>query len=163
MWAGTAPVPLSQTSAHDYNPFGTGPENRGQVDNIVDSDPNTTWSTAHYYERTLKKTGGTGLGVYLDAAPGVIARQIELQTPTPGFGVQIYAANHFESTRPYGDATTLVARGWQGPFGADASVHSHERIPLKTSGHRFRYYLVWLTTLPPGGELASIAEVTLFR
>ncbi len=160
---GFVPVSLAQNAAHDYNPFGTGPENSGQVDNAVDSDPNTTWSTAHYYEDTLKKAGGTGVGVYLDAAPGVVARQIELQTPTPGFGVQIFASNDFDASLPYGDATPLSARGWQGPFGSDTSVHSRERIPIDTSGHRFRYYLVWLTTLPPGKELASIAEVTLFR
>ena len=110
-----------------------------------------------------KKAGGTGVGIYLDAAPGVVVRQIELQTPTPGFGVQIYASNNFDASLPYGDSTTLAARGWQGPFGADTSVHSRERIPVDTSGHRFRYYLVWLTTLPPGQELASIAEITLFR
>jgi serine/threonine-protein kinase len=40
---GLTAVPLAQTAAHDYNPFGTGPENRDQVDNLVDSDPNTTW------------------------------------------------------------------------------------------------------------------------
>ncbi len=160
---GLVPVSRALSAAHDYNPFGTGPENSDQVDNAVDSDPNTTWSTAHYYEDTLKKAGGTGVGIYLDAAPGVVVRQIELQTPTPGFGVQIYASNDFDASLPYGDATTLTARGWQGPFGADTSVHSRERIPVNTSGHRFRYYLVWLTTLPPGQEQASIAEITLFR
>ena len=160
---GLVPVSLAQSAAHDYNPFGTGPENRSQVNLAVDSDPNTAWSTAHYYEENLKKAGGTGVGLYLDAAPGVIARQIELQTPTPGFGMQVYASNHFDSSLPFGDPPPLPARGWQGPFGADAAVRSRERIPLDTSGHRFRYYLIWLTTLPPGKELASIAEVTLFR
>jgi eukaryotic-like serine/threonine-protein kinase len=129
----------------------------------VDSDPNTAWSTAHYYEDNLKKAGGTGVGLYLDAAPGVAVRQIELQTPTPGFGVQIYAADNFNASLPYGDATPLSARGWQGPLGADASVRSRERIPAGSAGHRFRYYLIWLTKLPPGRELASISEVTLFR
>jgi eukaryotic-like serine/threonine-protein kinase len=160
---GFTPVSLAQSAAHDYNPFGTGPENRDQVNLAVDADPNTAWSTAHYYEENLKKPGGTGVGLYLDAAPGVIARQIELQTPTPGFAVQIYATDHFDSSLPYGDSTPLAARGWQGPFGADESVHSHERIPLDTSGRRFRFYLIWLTTLPPGQELASISEVTLFK
>src|ERR1700738_3358152 len=45
---GLQAVPLSQTAAHGYNPFGTGPENRDQVANVVDSDPNTTWSTETY-------------------------------------------------------------------------------------------------------------------
>jgi hypothetical protein len=160
---GFVPISLAQNSAYDYNPFGTGPENHEQVDNAVDADPNTAWSTEHYYDGTLKKAGGTGVGLYVDAAPGVIARQIELLTPTPGFGVQIYAANHIDLALPYGSSTPLSARGWQGPFGADPSVGGHERIPLDTDGHRFRYYLVWITTLPPGQEYASIAEVTLFR
>ena len=36
---------------------------------------------------TLRKPGGTGLGMYLDAAPGVAAKALEIQTPTPGFSV----------------------------------------------------------------------------
>src|SRR5664280_1487806 len=70
--AGLAPVPLSETAANGYNPFGTGPENRDQVANLVDNDPNTTWSTEQYYDGTLRKPGGEGLGIYLDAAPSVL-------------------------------------------------------------------------------------------
>ena len=68
---GCPPCLLAQTAAHGYNPFGTGPENRDQIENVVDSDPNTTWSTEQYYDGTLKKTGGEGVGLYLDASPGV--------------------------------------------------------------------------------------------
>jgi eukaryotic-like serine/threonine-protein kinase len=161
--AGLVPVQLSQTAAHDYNPFGTGPENRDQVENVVDSDPNTTWSTEQYYDGTLKKAGGVGLGIYLDASPGVLARAVEIQTPTPGFAVQIYAANHLEAAQEYGSSTPLSTRGWHGPLGASAHVHSSERIPLSLSGVRYRYYLVWLTTLPPGKQSATISGITLFR
>jgi hypothetical protein len=161
--AGLEPVELSQTAAHGYNPFGTGPENRDQIGNLVDGDPNTTWSTEQYYEGTLKKGGGTGLGVYLDAAPRVLAKALEIQTATPGFAVQVYAADHIELELPYGNSTPLSARGWLGPVGASADVHDGERIPLKLSGHPHRYYLVWLTTLPPGTESASLDELTLFK
>ena len=161
--AGLEPVQLSQTAAHGYNPFGTGPENRDQIGNLVDSDPNTTWSTEQYYEGTLRKPGGVGLGVYLDAAPHVLAKAVEIQTPTPGFAVQIYAADQIELELPYGNSTPLSARGWQGPVGSSAHVHDGERIPLALSGHPYRYYLVWLTTLPPGMESASLNELTLFK
>jgi hypothetical protein len=160
---GLEPVQLSQTAAHAYNPFGTGPENRDQVGNLVDSDPNTTWSTEQYYEGTLKKPGGVGLGVYLDAAPRVLAKAIEIQTPTPGFAVQIYAADRIELELAYGNSTPLSARGWQGPVGSSVHVHDGERIPLALSGHPHRYYLVWLTTLPPGMESATLNELTLFK
>src|SRR5271168_2745855 len=141
--AGLEPVALAQTAAHDYNPFGTGPENHDLVDNVVDSDPNTAWSTEQYYEGTLKKAGGTGAGLYLDAAPGVAGKAIEIQTPTPGFAAQIYVANHIDLSLPYGSTTPLSGRGWVGPVGASDYVHSGERIELKLPGPSFRYYLVW--------------------
>jgi eukaryotic-like serine/threonine-protein kinase len=161
--AGLEPVQLSQTAAHDYNPFGTGPENRDLIGNVVDGDPNTTWSTEQYYDGTLHKAGGVGLGIYLDAAPRVLAKALEIQTPTPGFSVQVYVADHIELKLPYGNSTPLNARGWQGPVGASSYVHDVERIPLSLSGRPHRYYLVWLTTLPPNMESAAIAELTLFR
>jgi hypothetical protein len=160
---GVEAVQLGQAAAHDYNPFGTGPENRDLVGNLVDGDPNTTWSTEQYYEGTLKKSGGTGLGVYLDAAPSVLASSIEIQTPTPGFSVQIYVANHIDLKVPYGSPAPLSRRGWQGPVGTSTDVHNAERIPLNLSGHPHRYYLVWLTTLPPGMEPATLSELTLFK
>jgi hypothetical protein len=159
---GLTAVPLAQTAAHDYNPFGTGPENREDDQNAVDGDPNTSWSTEHYYDGTLKKAGGVGVGLYVDAAPNVAGREIEIQTPTPGFAAQIYVANQIEESLPYGDSSPLTARGWQGPVGADSNVRDGAHIPLSLHGARYRYYLVWITTLPPGMEFASIAEITLF-
>ncbi len=134
--AGLVQVQLSQTAAHPYNPFGTGPENRDQIDNVVDNDPNTTWSTEQYYEGNLKKSGGVGAGLYLDAAPGVLGKAIEIQTPTPGFAAQIYTADHINLELPYGNQTPLAQRGWQGPVGTSAYVHSGERIALKVGGAR---------------------------
>jgi serine/threonine-protein kinase len=161
--SGLEQVPLSQTAAHGYNPFGTGPESRDQIDNVVDNDPNTTWSTEQYYEGTLKKAGGVGLGVYLDAKPGVVGKAIAIQTPTPGFAVQIYVADHIDLSEPYGAAKPLSERGWQGPVGASAHVKSGARIELHLHGVRHRYYLMWMTELPPAKQSATIAELTLFR
>jgi tRNA A-37 threonylcarbamoyl transferase component Bud32 len=160
--AGLQPVALSQTAAHDYNPFGTGPENRNRVQNVIDSDPNTVWSTAHYYEGTLKKAGGVGVGVYLDAAPRVAARAIEIQTTTPGFDAQIYGAEKIDLSYGYGDSAALSQRGWQGPLASAEGVRNGQRVKLDSST-AYRYYLVWLTTLPPGKESASISELTLFK
>ncbi len=86
--AGT-PVVLAQKAASSYNPFGTGPEHAEGVSNVIDGDLNTFWSTEHYIEGNLSKPG---LGVSLDAAPGVAARAVEIQTPTPGFSAAVYAS-----------------------------------------------------------------------
>jgi serine/threonine-protein kinase len=103
-----------------------------------------------------------GLGIYLDAAPRVAGRAIGIQTPTPGFAVQVYVADHIDLL-PYGDSKPLTERGWQGPVGASGYVHDGERIQLNLSGRAYRYYLVWLTTLPPKSESATIAELALFK
>ena len=132
---GLTAVPLTQTAAHDYNPFGTGPENREDDQSAVDGDPNTSWSTEHYYDGTLKKAGGTGVGLYVDAAPNVSAKQIEIQTPTPGFAAQIYVANQIDLALPYGDSTPLTARGWHGPVGEDPDVRE-ERPHSAHAGRR---------------------------
>ena len=159
---GLQAVPLTQTAAHDYNPFGTGPENRENDQSAVDGDPNTSWSTEHYYDETLKKAGGTGVGLYVDAAPNVAAKQIEIRTPTPGFAAQIYVANQIDLSLPYGDSTPLTTRGWRGPVGEAPSVRDGAHIPITLGGKRYRYYLVWIIKLPPGKQSASISELTLF-
>ncbi len=160
--AGLEAVPLSGTAANSYNPFGTGPENRDQAANVVDGDTSTGWSTEQYYDGTLKKLGGVGLGLYLDAAPGVVWKALEVQTPTPGFAAQVYVADHI-TMLPYGDATPLAERGWQGPVGASPYVHDGERIALSPSEEPHRYFLLWITTLPPHMELATISALTLFK
>jgi eukaryotic-like serine/threonine-protein kinase len=157
---GLTPVPLGQTSAHDYNPFGTGPEHPRQVSNIVDGDPSTLWSTEHYLDASLGSK--PGLGVYVDAAPGVVARAVEIQTPTPGFQAAVYACRRFEEGLPYGDPTTLAERGWT-RLAAPQPVRSRMTLHLAAGGAEYRYYLLWITSLPPGEEAVQIAELTLFR
>jgi eukaryotic-like serine/threonine-protein kinase len=158
---GLRPVQLGQTAAHDYNPFGTGPEHPTQVSNVIDGDPNTTWSTEHYVEGTLGDKPGVGL--YLDAAPGVAARAIEIMTPTPGFSVAVYASDDFHQSLPYGDTTSLTQRGWT-QLAPARTVGANTTIPLSApSSARYRYYLIWIVKLPPSSEVAEISEVTLFR
>jgi eukaryotic-like serine/threonine-protein kinase len=156
---GLAPVFLSQTSAHDYNPFGTGPEHRSEVSTVVDGDPNTAWGTEHYLNGNL---GKPGVGLYLDAAPQVSARAIEVQTPTSGFSAAIYAASSFDKGLPFGASESLTGRGWK-LLASPQNIHSPTTITLNTQGAAYRYYLVWITKLPPNNETAQISEITLFK
>ena len=157
---GLTPVPLQQSSAHDYNPYGNEPEHAAQVANVVDGDPNTVWSTEHYAGATLGRKPGTG--VYLDAAPGLRARALEVQTPTPGFTAAVYAARSFDSGLPFEAPQSLAERGWV-QLVPPRAIGAQSTIPLDTHGARLRYYLLWITQLPPGSETAAISGMTLFR
>jgi len=157
---GLQPVRLSQTAAHDYNPFGTEPEHPTQVSNIVDGDPNTSWSTEHYLEDSFGSK--PGVGVYLDASPGVRARALAIQTPTPGFMASVYAANAFREGLPYGNTTPLTKRGWM-QVAPVRTVTASTTIALSDPGGvRYRYYLIWIVRLPPASEVAEISEAGLF-
>jgi serine/threonine-protein kinase len=156
-------VRLGQAAAHDYNPFGDTPENPQQVQFAIDGDPTTVWNTETYVGNTLNNK--PGVGFYVDAAPRVPADAAVIQTPTPGFGAQIWAADHFKSypQGPLGPQSPLLDhRGWVKV--ADLpSVRDGQRAPLDTAGQPFRYYLLWITSLPPGQHRVQIAEFTLFR
>jgi serine/threonine-protein kinase len=157
---GLSPISLAAAAAHGYNPFGTGPEHARQVANVVDGDPNTLWSTEHYIDGTLGSKPGTG--IYIDAAPGLAARALEVQTPTAGFQASVYGAVRFDGALPYGASESLAERGWT-PLAAPRAIGGHTTIGLDTDGRRYRYYLLWIVRLPPGSEAAVISDLALFK
>jgi eukaryotic-like serine/threonine-protein kinase len=157
---GLSPVSLAAGAAYSYNPFGTEPEHPKQVANAVDGDPNTVWSTEHYLNDTFGSKPGTG--IYVDAAPGLPARALEVQTPTPGFTAGVYAARSFDGALAFGSQESLPERGWV-QLAAPQTIGGQSTIQLGTSGTRYRYYLLWITKLPPGSETAAISEITLFK
>jgi hypothetical protein len=157
--AGTTPVVLRQTAASSYNPFGTGPEHAEDVASVIDGDLNTSWSTEHYLGGGLDKPG---LGVSLDATPGVAARSIEIQTPTPGFTATIYASTGLSSPSASAANKSLRALGWT-PLTPSHQIGARSTIAINPSGLLYGYYLVWITELPPGHETAEISEITLFK
>jgi len=155
-------VPLAQNAAHDYNPYGT-PEHVTQVQNAVDGDPNTFWSTFSYNGGQL---GKPGTGIYVDAAPSVHAGAIVLQTATPGFVAQVWAGNSpvDPGTTPTSPATgSLGALGWVRVDTGEQTVAAKQQINLDTGGRSFRFYLAWITKLPPGKQSAAINELTLYK
>jgi serine/threonine-protein kinase len=147
-------VPLCQNCAHDYNPEALGSDktqNPQTVGLAIDGQLGTAWSTQQYYDGTL---GKPGVGLYVDARPGVAARDLVLDTDTPGWSIQVYATN----APPNPNAFT----GWT-LVGSAPYVQSRQNVPLTTGKTRYRYYLVWVTKLPAGQQSVRINEVTLYR
>jgi tRNA A-37 threonylcarbamoyl transferase component Bud32 len=147
---GTRVVSVKRTSANDYDPLSVDKEeHHAQAFNVVDKDPGTSWSTESY-------TGGSlgdkdGVGIYVDAEPGVDARSIQVDSPTPGWTAEIRVADGGSPPKDIG--------GWKKVAGGTVDS-KHKRFRLQ--GSRHRYYLVWITALPPGSERVEISEITLF-
>ena len=144
--------PLGQTAAHDYNPFGTGPENRDQIGNVVDSDPNTTWSTEQYYDGTPQEARRRRHWALPRRRPPASRRgRSRSRRRRPASRVQIYVA---EPHRPEASLRQLDAAGrarLAGPGGLERLRAQRRTDPAaRWAGTAYRYYLVWMTTLPPG-------------
>ena len=113
---------------------------------VTDKDTSTTWSTESYSAGLQKE----GVGIHVDASPGLAAREIEVVTTTPGFTAEIYGATSAEPPAAL-DGWTRLAPARQ--FGSDERV----RLP----GRRHRYFLVWITELAADDKKAEIAEIRL--
>jgi eukaryotic-like serine/threonine-protein kinase len=157
--AAPSAVDLCQTCAHAYNPDGLGgdtSQNDNQAGLAIDSNPTTFWQSQQYYSGTL---GKPGVGLYVDAHPGVAARILRIVTSSPGFALQIRA----RTTPPNVSASDAGGNsdGWT-QLATVSSVRHRQDIALSTHGTRYRYYLVWITKLPPGRQAIDLNEVSLF-
>jgi serine/threonine-protein kinase len=148
---GLQSVSLGQSRAKDFDPFGGDGEHPAEAKAVVDQDTNSTWSTERYDGGVINNK--PGVGIYVDAKPSVAAKAIDVISPTRNWQGAIYAApNGPRPTRL--DGFTKLA-----PI-----TQSKTRTRVKLAGDkRYRYYLVWITKLPPGGSSVSIAEIRLFR
>jgi serine/threonine-protein kinase len=141
-------VALSSGAAHDYDPGGDGTESHDQRANAIDGNPTTVWDTEQY-EGGFAGSHKAGVGIYLDTESRVAARQMDVVAATPDFQAAVYASdtvpNRIDQWRKVSGTTT---------------VKRVQKIPLDTAGQRFRYYLLWISELPDGGQVA-IKELSL--
>jgi serine/threonine-protein kinase len=149
----TEPVRVKSTSANDYDPYGDGKEEHPEAAfRAVDNDRSTFWYTESYTGGKFP-SGKSGVGIYVDAAPDVDATTIRIRSPQKGWEAEIYAA--------IGDRPPDDIEGWTKVGGGKVRRES-QRFDLTTEG-RQRYYLVWITALPPEEQKVQINEIILYR
>ena len=161
---GEVAVHPSQTAAVAYNPFGTSPEDPATVGQAIDGDTSTSWHTSNYDHGAL---GKSGVGFYINAAPGVAANRATIDTPTPGFHFQIWATDSVAAVRYHAvaqPAGTPASLGWTLLAQGDAATMT-TTIPLHHVAGRV-FYLLWITSLGPDPlgrpKSVQIAEFTLY-
>jgi tRNA A-37 threonylcarbamoyl transferase component Bud32 len=144
-------VQLCQTCAYAFNPLGTTPQNPNEAGYAIDNNPADEWTTVDYYDNVLTEAG---IGLYVDAYPGTAATFIKLLTSTPGFNASIFVTK-----------TTPSPTQWPGTWKKVASatlIRNGDNIQLATNGVKYRYYLVWITKLPPGRQNVGL-KLALYK
>ncbi|HWF71727.1 MAG TPA: protein kinase [Solirubrobacteraceae bacterium] len=149
--AAPTPVSLCDTCAHAFNPLGTSPQNPGEAGLAIDNNPADEWTTVNYYDHVLLEAG---IGIYVDAAPKSAVTDIRILTSTPGFNAQFYASD-----------STPSPTAWPGNWvqvGSQDGVENDQTIKLNAGGVAHRYWLVWITKLPPGGDHVGL-KLALYK
>ena len=149
---GLRPLSLAQDAAHPFDPPpGDGSEHDDQAAFTLDRDKGTTWSTESYSGGTFNKPG---VGIYVDASPGVAASALQATTPQDGWSATVYGAET-------GPPTSLD--GWTQLAAVKTVKGSKERWLFSTKGKRYRFYMLWITQLPPQQQHVEISELTLYQ
>ncbi|MFL5825983.1 MAG: hypothetical protein ACJ76V_05615, partial [Thermoleophilaceae bacterium] len=141
-------VSFAPTGVHDFDPLGDGHEHPEAVRNVIDDNPSTTWTTEQYSGGNL---GKAGVGIYLDAGRGVLARQLDLTTGPGAWTMAVYGTNANPVPQDVAQWTRLSG---------DQIVNGPSHVKLNAAGKPYRDFLIWITKLPPSGR-AEIREVTL--
>jgi eukaryotic-like serine/threonine-protein kinase len=151
------PVAVPVRAVRDHDPYGTDKAEHPELARLaIDADPATVWSTEQYSSGRLAPKPGVGL--YLDAGTAVAARRLDIRTPTPGFEVRVYGSNQ----APFAEPGPEAFQRWGAPL-AQKKVDAKRSISIDTRGRTLRYYLVWITSLPPTGGKAEIGTLRLLR
>jgi eukaryotic-like serine/threonine-protein kinase len=147
-----------QNCAYDYNPDAlSGPKTQNPQDDelAIDGNTSTAWVTEHYYSDSLQKPG---VGLYVDMGKSLPVIDMWVYTQTPGWRGQIWGSN----SPPDRAVFSTGPAGWT-ELAAMPSMLKKQKIVLNTAGKSYRYYLVWITALPPGSNFAAINEIAFYQ
>ena len=150
--AGT-PIDLTSVPIRDFDPPpGDGRERPGAVPNAHDDDPSTVWETERYESDTF---GGIkqGVGLLVDLGAPTPVSGVELSMTASGAVVELRAADA-PAEQADGYRVLTSGRSESGPLVLTP--------PAETQA---RFYLIWITGLPPvdGRFSVGIAELRFLR
>ena len=147
--------PVAIAEASDYDPQGDDSEDPETVSLAVDGNPSTTaWSSEHYDDAEFAgtKTGpNPGVGLYVVAKATTTPAKMLIQSPSPGWDAEIYAA-------PSGPPEELSE--WGEPVGDVADAQKNEEVDLHL-GSPAKYFLLWFTKAAPSQEQEGRYQVEI--
>jgi serine/threonine-protein kinase len=155
-------APVALESATAYDPEGDGHEEDGTEELAIDGNPTeTSWTTEHYDSDTFAgtKTGpDPGVGIYVTANAPATPSKMTIQSPTPGWDAQIFAA-------PSGPPEEIEE--WGEPIAEVKDADKINEVQLHLGGAA-KYFLIWFTKASPASDQegrfqVEISDIKLFE
>jgi hypothetical protein len=148
---GPKPIEVNGDAGTVYDPFKR-VKDSGETTRALDGDQTTSW----YVDPTIPTQIAVGYVVDLGKLQGV--RQINLQTPTPGFRVEIYAT---DETTPPPDILDTRWSHIKDVSNVGAKDSGKQKIVLGAGTSKYRNVLLWFTQPPTDGPRLRITELEL--
>lgn len=152
---GLRAVSLTKNGVRDYDPVsdgGDGSEHPNTPGLVLDGNPQTAWTTETYTDSPAF-ANKKGVGLTINASPGVAARELSVKASQGGYRAEVRAAN----------GVPQHLGGWK-VVSPNRVAARDERFKISTGGRRYDHYLLWITRLTGKGPYkVSIAEIRLFR
>lgn len=149
--APTETIPI--VGIEDFDPEGDQVEHPEELSRATDDDrTSSAWTTETYQTNSFGLKSGVGL--LLDAGSPVTATAIDINSPTPGWSLEVYGSN---------DPRPEQVSDWDA-IGSSPSVSQSQRIDL-IAPRPYRYFLLWATTPVESGNGygVAISDVKLIR
>jgi hypothetical protein len=121
-----------------------GQENSDEIGNATDGNEETFWETDRYRRNARFGNLKEGVGLIIDAGDPVRARQLQLDAGLAGGRAEVRAAK---------DQSGSID-GWEVVGSARTLEQGRTTFELR-SGEPYRWYMVWITELPPAGPDAG--------
>lgn len=141
-------IRFDRTGSFDPYSTGGGPvEHESEAHNAADGNPQTVWTTESYQNGNL---GKPGVGLWGRTRSAATAATATIRTSDRSLSVEFYGAKTLPDS----------LEGWT-KLGSASGAINGKRVPLeKQTG--MRYYLAWITELPPATNGFSQAKISEF-
>jgi hypothetical protein len=148
---GPKPIELNGDAGSAYDPYKRAKAS-GDVGRAIDDDTSTSW----YVDPNDPAQIGVGYAVDLGKLQGI--REIQLQTSTPGFRMEVYATD--ETQLP----PDILDTRWShitNVSNVGAKDDGKQKIVLGAGTTKYRNLLLWFTQPPTAGPRLRLTELQL--
>jgi hypothetical protein len=142
------PIDLGADAASLYDPYTRSTANSDPAD-AYDGDSTTAWKVT-----AVGDGQDMQVGLVVDLSKKRSIKQLKLQTSTPGFRIETYAADTAQLP------PDILDTRW-------AHLHNQSAVPkqaqvaLASDSHKYRYVLLWFTTPPKKGPTVKINDIKI--
>jgi hypothetical protein len=138
----------------------------GEAKNVVDGDPNTSWTT-HSFKSAKFGNLKAGMGVLINLGTPRLLADVRVETSSSGVGMDIRTGNTDPGDNSQGDQKIVDTYKKLGEPDANAKGDGTNRIfSVFDPNTKYQYVLVWLTELPPNddgsGFKVSVNDVSVW-